>query len=55
MSSADLKRREMATKEKKIKLQNPNFFISKTRLSVRNIPKTVDSAELKKLALEGSV
>jgi hypothetical protein len=38
VSPADLKKRNAAYKEKKEKLKNPNYFISQTRLSIRNLP-----------------
>ncbi len=38
VSPSDLAKRNEAYKQKKLKLKNPNFFISKTRLSVRNLP-----------------
>ncbi len=34
------------------KLKSPNFSISRTRLSVRNIPASMDEAGLKKLAIQ---
>jgi nucleolar protein 4 len=49
ISKADLAKRKRALVEKKIKLRNPNFFVSKTRLSVRNIPRHLDEADLKAL------
>ena len=49
MSKADLAKRQRALIEKKNKLQNPNFFVSKTRLSIRNIPKDYDDKDLRAL------
>lgn len=44
---ADLVKRQKAEAEKRLKLKNPNFFVSTTRLCVRNIPLTVDDKKLK--------
>jgi len=52
ISQADLNKRQSAWKEKKEKLKNPNFFISTTRLSIRNIPVTVDEKEIVSLFIE---
>jgi nucleolar protein 4 len=38
--------------ERKAQLKNVNFFVSKTRLSIRNLPRSVDDAALRKLVLE---
>lgn len=51
-AAKDLTRKDMAKRlkahsEMKTKLANPNFFVSKTRLSVRNIPTQVDDKKLK--------
>lgn len=32
--------------------KNPNLYISKTRLSIRNIPRTIDESRLKHLGKE---
>lgn len=40
MSEADRDKRMRAEKDKKLKLQSPNFVVSPTRLSIRNIPFT---------------
>eukprot|EP01135_Chromosphaera_perkinsii_P003146 Nk52_evm35s236 gene=Nk52_evmTU35s236 len=49
MTKEDLERRIAAWKEKKIKLANPNYFVSDVRLAVRNLPKTCLDADLRKL------
>ena len=46
LSDADLKKREKALMEKKAKLKNPNYFISRTRLCIRNLPLTADAETL---------
>lgn len=35
------------------KLRNQNIFVSRTRLCVHNLPKAVDSAQLRRLLLRG--
>lgn len=40
MSDGDRLKRQRAEKERKLKLKSPNFMVSPTRLSVRNIPYT---------------
>ncbi|CEM36697.1 unnamed protein product [Vitrella brassicaformis CCMP3155] len=42
MPKGDMKRREAAWTEKKIKLKNPNYAINPLRLSIRNLPLSVD-------------
>jgi nucleolar protein 4 len=49
ISKEDKEKRDRAWAEKKAKLANPNFYISKTRLSVRNLPKDVDQYRLKEI------
>lgn len=49
ISKSDMAKRKRALVEKKTKLQNPNFFVSKTRLSVRNIPKHYSDNDLRDL------
>jgi nucleolar protein 4 len=49
LSKADLQRRQKAEAEKKAKLQNPNCFVSTTRLCVRNLPLTTTEKELTKV------
>jgi len=45
LSKIELSKRLKAEQEKKQKLLNPNFFISKTRISVRSLPLTVDDKQ----------
>ncbi|CEM05593.1 unnamed protein product [Vitrella brassicaformis CCMP3155] len=42
MPKGDMKRREAAWAEKKVKLKNPNYAINPLRLSIRNLPLSVD-------------
>lgn len=52
MSEADLGKRMKAEKEKRAKLSNnPNAFVSDTRLCIRNLPKFVDEKVLKYICL----
>lgn len=52
LSDPDLDRREASWNEKKKRLQNPNFFVSNTRISVRNLAKEVDSKTLKEFFMK---
>ena len=45
----DIDKRRRAIREKKLKLQNPMYFVSPVRLSVRNLSTTLDDRALKKL------
>ncbi|KJE97589.1 hypothetical protein CAOG_09091 [Capsaspora owczarzaki ATCC 30864] len=49
LSKTDLAKRAKAEQEKRAKLKNPNYFVSTTRLSIRNLPTTVDEKALKQL------
>ena len=49
MSATDRSKRKRAAEEKNTKLRSPNFSVSQTRLSVRNIPFTLQEKELKQL------
>lgn len=48
-------REESAKQRKKLIESNPSLHLSLTRLSIRNLPRTVDSKELKQLARDGVV
>jgi nucleolar protein 4 len=52
MSEADQKRRKRAAAEMSTKLRSPNFFVSRTRLCVRNIPFALDEKALKQLIVD---
>ena len=54
MSEQDKTKREHSQSEKKKKLQNPLYFVSATRLSIRNMNKKVTDADLKKFGLEAT-
>ncbi len=52
LSKSDLTKRMKAHSEKMAKLAKPHFYISRTRLCVRNLPTAVDEKKLKTLFLE---
>ncbi|KAF3970310.1 hypothetical protein ACB098_07G127300 [Castanea mollissima] len=52
VSASDLLKRKMLKREKKTKLKSPNFHISKTRLIMYNIPKSMTEKKLKKLCID---
>merc|ERR1711871_1435835 len=54
MSEQDRAKREHSQNEKKKKLQNPLYFVSATRLSIRNMNKKVNDVELKKVVMEAT-
>lgn len=55
LSFADLAKRRASFQERKRKLsKHPNLFVSKTRLAVQNLPKSVDEKQLKKLVIDCS-
>lgn len=49
-AKSDMEKRVLARKDKKSKLKNPIFFVSPTRLSVRNLARHVTDAKLKSMA-----
>lgn len=49
MSAADRTKRKRAAAEAKTKLKSPNFFVSKTRLCLRNLPPKLTEKALKDL------
>eukprot|EP00457_Paulinella_chromatophora_P002099 gb/GEZN01002103.1/.p1 GENE.gb/GEZN01002103.1/~~gb/GEZN01002103.1/.p1 ORF type:complete len:832 (+),score=143.65 gb/GEZN01002103.1/:137-2497(+) len=49
MSKGDLAKRTKAQTEKREKLKNPNYVVSRTRLSIRNIPAEYSEKNLKEL------
>ena len=48
----DLRKRQQLEDEKKRKLQNPSFFISPTRLTIHNLPVSIDDEKLRKIVLQ---
>lgn len=55
LPEGDKLKRQTAWSEKNTKLRSPLFFINPTRLSLRNLAKHVDEAELKKLIVDSTV
>ena len=51
MSKRDREKRKRADAEKATKLRSPNFFVSPTRLCLRNLPYSMDEKALKQLLL----
>ena len=49
MSKGDQERRKRAAQDKVTKLRSPNFYVSSTRLNLRNLPYSVDEKGLKSL------
>lgn len=54
MPDADKDKRKRAHNEKRKKLQNPLFFVSATRLCVRNLKKAVSDNEFKDLCIKAT-
>ena len=54
VSESDMQKRQQADADKKKKLADSNFFVSTTRLSVRNLPVTVEDRTLKEIFLKAS-
>jgi nucleolar protein 4 len=52
LSSSDKTKRARAMQESMLKLKSPNFAVSRTRLNVRNVPKTWDESKLKNLFIK---
>ncbi len=49
-AKSDMEKRVLARKDKKSKLKNPIFFVSPTRLSVRNLGRHITDGTLKSMA-----
>ncbi|KAK3008151.1 hypothetical protein RJ639_015130, partial [Escallonia herrerae] len=52
VSASDMSKRQSLEKKKATKLQSPNFHVSKTRLIIYNLPKSMIEKELKKLCMD---
>ena len=52
LSKSELVKRRRAASEKKAKLANPNYFISKTRLCIRNLATSVSEKQLRDVLLK---
>lgn len=51
MSATDRSKRKRAAAEARTKLKSPNFFLSRTRLCLRNLPLKLNEKTLKQLVL----
>ena len=51
MSAADRTKRKRAAAESRTKLKSPNFFVSRTRLCLRNLPHQISEKALKDLVI----
>ena len=54
LPAAELEKREKSFREKKKKLKNPNYCVSRTRLSVRNLPLDCDEKIMKRVFLKAA-
>jgi nucleolar protein 4 len=54
VSKSDLEKRKRGDVERQARLKNPNYYISKTRLSVRNVPAEFDAKLLKRAFLDAT-
>ncbi|CAO2820988.1 unnamed protein product [Amaranthus hypochondriacus] len=52
VSTDDMEKRQMLHQAKMTKLQSPNFHVSKTRLVIYNLPKSMTENQLKKLCID---
>lgn len=52
VSATDMSKRQMLERTKAIKLQSPNFHISRTRLIIYNLPKSMTEKELKRHCID---
>ncbi|KAJ4966654.1 hypothetical protein NE237_018503 [Protea cynaroides] len=52
VSDSDILKRQMLQKKKEVKLQSPNFHVSRTRLILYNLPKSLTEKDLKKICID---
>ncbi|KAI7730523.1 hypothetical protein M8C21_006236 [Ambrosia artemisiifolia] len=52
VSESDMSKRRSLEQKKATKLKSPNFHVSKTRLIMYNVPKSMNEKQLKKLCLD---
>ncbi|PON77404.1 Splicing factor-like protein [Trema orientale] len=52
VSADDMLKRQMLERKKTEKLRSPNFHVSRTRLVIYNLPKSMNEKELKKLCID---
>ncbi|TKY68087.1 RNA-binding protein 28 [Spatholobus suberectus] len=55
VSAGDMLKRQELERKKKTKLQSPNFHVSRTRLIIYNLPKSMNEKELKKLCIDAVI
>ncbi|CAL1390438.1 unnamed protein product [Linum trigynum] len=55
VSASDMAKRKSLQEKKAIKLKSPNFHVSKTRLIIYNVPKTMTEMALKKLCIKAVI
>ncbi|KAH9696355.1 hypothetical protein KPL71_023146 [Citrus sinensis] len=55
VSDDDMSKRQMLHEKKMTKLQSPNFHVSRTRLVIYNLPKSMTEKGLKKLCIDAVV
>ncbi|KAJ4716578.1 RNA-binding 28 [Melia azedarach] len=55
VSTDDMSKRQMLHEKKMTKLQSPNFHVSKTRLVIYNLPKSMTEKELKNLCIDAVI
>ncbi|KAK9286920.1 hypothetical protein L1049_015327 [Liquidambar formosana] len=52
VSANDMAKRQMLEAQKTTKLQSPNFHVSRTRLIIYNVPKSMTEKELEKICID---
>ncbi|XP_031273863.1 RNA-binding protein 28 [Pistacia vera] len=55
VSGSDMSKRKTLHEKKMTKLQSPNFHVSRTRLVIYNLPKSMTEKELKKLFIDAVI
>ncbi|XP_068642600.1 uncharacterized protein [Aristolochia californica] len=55
VSASDMSKRQDLEQKKMVKLQSPNWHVSRTRLVIYNLPKSMTEKELKKLCIDAVI
>ncbi|KAF5727175.1 putative RNA-binding family protein [Tripterygium wilfordii] len=55
VSASDMAKRQRLQEQKMTKLESPNFHVSRTRLVIYNLPKSMTEKELRKLCIDAVV
>ncbi|XP_027354277.1 RNA-binding protein 28 isoform X2 [Abrus precatorius] len=55
VSASDMLKRQELERKKRTKLQSPNFHVSRTRLVIYNLPKSMNEKELKNLCIDAVI